>query len=153
MDGVVGPKAGLDHGRVCRCGSMGTPKGRCIRSGASSRAKVQSGRAHEAGGWAQVPLTAYAFYDGSQRHEQATAHDALVYNGYGAAVSEVELDVLTGEVRTRRVDVALDAGHSLNPAIDIGQVCLPSPFFLSHSVPIASQHMQMRRIILHRRTP
>jgi xanthine dehydrogenase large subunit len=44
------------------------------------------------------------------------------YFAYGAAVSEVEVDVLTGEYRVLRADLLHDAGASLNPAIDLGQV-------------------------------
>jgi xanthine dehydrogenase large subunit len=44
------------------------------------------------------------------------------YFAYGAAVAEVEVDTLTGEYRTRRVDILHDCGASLNPAIDIGQI-------------------------------
>ena len=44
------------------------------------------------------------------------------YFAYGAAVSEVVVDTLTGEWRLLRADVLHDAGRSLNPAIDIGQV-------------------------------
>lgn len=44
------------------------------------------------------------------------------YFAYGAAVSEVLLDTLTGEWRLLRADVLHDVGRSLNPAIDIGQV-------------------------------
>jgi len=44
------------------------------------------------------------------------------YFAYGAAVSEVVVDTLTGEWKPLRVDVLHDAGRSLNPAIDIGQV-------------------------------
>jgi xanthine dehydrogenase large subunit len=47
---------------------------------------------------------------------------AFYYFAYGAAVSEVEVDGLTGEYRQRRVDILHDCGKSLNPAIDIGQV-------------------------------
>ncbi|WIV96595.1 xanthine dehydrogenase molybdopterin binding subunit [Kinneretia aquatilis] len=44
------------------------------------------------------------------------------YFAYGAAVAEVLVDTLTGESRVTRADVLHDAGRSLNPALDIGQV-------------------------------
>ncbi|MGH1466878.1 MAG: xanthine dehydrogenase molybdopterin binding subunit [Cognatishimia sp.] len=44
------------------------------------------------------------------------------YFAYGAALTEVVLDRLTGENRILRADVLHDAGASLNPALDIGQV-------------------------------
>lgn len=44
------------------------------------------------------------------------------YFAYGAAVSEVVVDTLTGEWKLLRADLLYDAGKSLNPAIDIGQV-------------------------------
>ena len=44
------------------------------------------------------------------------------YFSYGAAVSEVIIDTLTGEWKCVRADLLYDAGRSLNPAIDIGQV-------------------------------
>ncbi|MEX0365135.1 MAG: xanthine dehydrogenase molybdopterin binding subunit [Ruegeria sp.] len=44
------------------------------------------------------------------------------YFAYGAAVTEVVIDTLTGENRILRADILHDAGASLNPAIDIGQI-------------------------------
>jgi xanthine dehydrogenase large subunit len=44
------------------------------------------------------------------------------YFAYGAAVSEVIVDTLTGEWKLLRADILHDAGQSLNPAVDIGQV-------------------------------
>jgi xanthine dehydrogenase large subunit len=44
------------------------------------------------------------------------------YFTYGAAVSEVVIDTLTGESRLVRADLLHDVGRSLNPAIDRGQV-------------------------------
>ncbi|WP_415919824.1 xanthine dehydrogenase molybdopterin binding subunit [Tateyamaria sp. SN6-1] len=44
------------------------------------------------------------------------------YFAYGAAVTEVVIDTLTGENRILRADILHDAGASLNPALDIGQV-------------------------------
>ncbi|MGB5870312.1 MAG: molybdopterin cofactor-binding domain-containing protein, partial [Albidovulum sp.] len=47
---------------------------------------------------------------------------AFYYFAYGAAVTEVVIDTLTGENRILRADILHDAGKSLNPAIDIGQI-------------------------------
>ena len=44
------------------------------------------------------------------------------YFAYGAAVTEVVIDTLTGENRILRADLLHDTGNSLNPALDIGQV-------------------------------
>jgi xanthine dehydrogenase large subunit len=56
--------------------------------------------------WDKATLTGHPFY----------------YFAYGAAVSEVLVDTLTGESRLLRADLLHDAGRSLNPALDIGQV-------------------------------
>ncbi|MBE0548797.1 MAG: xanthine dehydrogenase molybdopterin binding subunit [Rubrivivax sp.] len=44
------------------------------------------------------------------------------YYAYGAAVSEVAVDTLSGEWKLLRADLLHDAGRSLNPALDIGQI-------------------------------
>jgi len=44
------------------------------------------------------------------------------YFAYGAACSEVTVDILTGEMTVRRVDILHDVGRSINPALDIGQI-------------------------------
>jgi xanthine dehydrogenase large subunit len=44
------------------------------------------------------------------------------YFAYGAACTEVVIDTLTGENRILRADILHDAGASLNPAIDRGQI-------------------------------
>ncbi|NVL02843.1 xanthine dehydrogenase molybdopterin binding subunit [Ruegeria pomeroyi] len=44
------------------------------------------------------------------------------YFAYGASVTEVAVDTLTGEYRILRADILHDAGASLNPDLDIGQV-------------------------------
>ena len=44
------------------------------------------------------------------------------YFAHGAAITEVVIDTLTGENRILRTDILHDAGASLNPAIDIGQI-------------------------------
>ncbi|PAN09582.1 hypothetical protein PAHAL_2G035000 [Panicum hallii] len=44
------------------------------------------------------------------------------YLNYGAAASEVEIDLLTGATTILRSDLIYDCGQSLNPAVDLGQV-------------------------------
>lgn len=44
------------------------------------------------------------------------------YFVYAACVTEVELDVLSGEVHVLASEIVYDCGQSLNPAIDIGQI-------------------------------
>jgi xanthine dehydrogenase large subunit len=73
---------------------------------------------------ARVQLWSDGFYATPHLHWDAasmTGHP-FSYYAYGAAVSEVVIDTLTGEWKLLRADVLHDAGCSLNPAIDIGQV-------------------------------
>eukprot|EP00053_Salpingoeca_punica_P010212 m.91998 g.91998 ORF g.91998 m.91998 type:complete len:272 (+) comp15318_c0_seq1:1-816(+) len=49
------------------------------------------------------------------------SNNLFQYNSYGAVVTEVRLDVLTGQLDIARVDMLFDCGQSLNPAVDIGQ--------------------------------
>ncbi len=46
----------------------------------------------------------------------------FLYFAYGVAATEVVIDSLTGENRILRADILHDAGASLNPALDIGQI-------------------------------
>ncbi|CAA0805951.1 Abscisic-aldehyde oxidase [Striga hermonthica] len=44
------------------------------------------------------------------------------YLNYGAAVSEVDVNILTGETIILRTDIVYDCGQSMNPAVDLGQI-------------------------------
>lgn len=68
----------------------------------------------------RTQLQAVAQYDGSALG--GGPGEPLRYCTYGAAVSEVELDLLTGERCIVRSDVLFDVGRSINPAVDIGQI-------------------------------
>ena len=46
----------------------------------------------------------------------------FLYFCYGAAVSEVSIDTLTGENVIERVDIIHDAGKAINPALELGQI-------------------------------
>jgi xanthine dehydrogenase large subunit len=74
--------------------------------------------------FARVSLSATGFY-----RTPKIGYDRKTWRGmpfyyfcYGAAVSEVVIDTLTGENRLLRVDILHDVGKSLNPAIDMGQI-------------------------------
>jgi xanthine dehydrogenase large subunit len=72
----------------------------------------------------RISLSATGFYRTPKIHYDARTFSGrpFLYFAYGAAVSEVEIDCLTGESRINRVDILYDAGKSLNPAIDTGQI-------------------------------
>ena len=73
---------------------------------------------------ARVQLWSDGFYatPGLHWNKQTLQGRPFFYFAYGAAVSEVLVDTLTGESRLLRADLLHDAGRSLNPALDIGQV-------------------------------
>jgi xanthine dehydrogenase large subunit len=73
---------------------------------------------------ARIQLSAAGFYKTPKIHwDRATGKGRpFYYFAYGAACSEVSVDTLTGEYQVDRTDILHDAGKSLNPAIDIGQV-------------------------------
>ncbi len=72
----------------------------------------------------QVQLSATGFYrtPGIGYDKAKGKGKPFYYFASGAAVSEVEVDGLTGMKRVRRVDILHDVGESLNPAIDRGQI-------------------------------
>jgi xanthine dehydrogenase large subunit len=72
----------------------------------------------------RVQLSAAGFYTTPKIHwdrAEGRGHP-FYYFAYGAAVSEVSVDTLTGEYQLDRVDILHDVGRSLNPAVDIGQI-------------------------------
>jgi xanthine dehydrogenase large subunit len=74
--------------------------------------------------FARVQLWSDGFYatPGLSWDGPSMTGNPFSYCVYGAAVSEVVVDTLTGEWKLLRADSLYDAGRSLNPAIDIGQV-------------------------------
>lgn len=71
--------------------------------GAASGAGVEL----SATGWTNAPVNGSGIFN---------------YNSNAASLTEVEVDVLTGQYEVKRADIVFDAGISLNPTIDIGQV-------------------------------
>lgn len=72
----------------------------------------------------QVSLSATGFYKtpGIFYDRELGKGNPFYYYAYGMAVSEVQTDILTGEVKLLRTDILHDVGDSLNEDIDIGQV-------------------------------
>ena len=72
----------------------------------------------------RVQLWSDGFYATPRVHWDAKTMNGhpFFYFAYGAAVAEVVIDTLTGEWSLVRADALYDAGESLNPAIDIGQI-------------------------------
>lgn len=70
------------------------------------------------------PLSASGFYRTPKLDfdENTGRGRPFYYFAYGAAVSEVLVDTLTGEYKLTRVDILHDCGNSLNPAVDLGQI-------------------------------
>jgi xanthine dehydrogenase large subunit len=72
----------------------------------------------------QVSLSASGFYrTPSIGWDKAAGRGKpFFYFAFGMAVTEVLVDVLTGDLKILRTDILHDVGDSLNPAIDRGQI-------------------------------
>ncbi len=72
----------------------------------------------------RIQLWSDGFYRTPKIHYDKTTLSGrpFYYFAYGAACSEVVIDTLTGENKVLAVDILHDVGHSINPAIDIGQI-------------------------------
>jgi len=72
----------------------------------------------------RVSLSSSGFYATPKIHfnKKAFKGRPFLYFCYGAAVSEVLVDTLTGENKILRVDIIHDAGKAINPAIELGQI-------------------------------
>jgi xanthine dehydrogenase molybdopterin-binding subunit B len=56
-------------------------------------------------------------------------------------LSQVEVNLLTGETTILQTDIIYDCGQSLNPAVDLGQVCLVlTHVLLKISLSVALSH-------------
>ncbi|MFN3723338.1 MAG: xanthine dehydrogenase molybdopterin binding subunit [Paracoccaceae bacterium] len=73
---------------------------------------------------ARISLSSTGFYATPklQWDRKAGRGRPFLYFAYGAAVTEVVIDTLTGENRILRADLLHDTGSSLNSALDIGQI-------------------------------
>lgn len=81
--------------------------------------------------WDQViPIEKFDEFEASREtnqvktlnHPNSLRGNPFNYFTQGVAVSEVEIDCLTGDCKLLRADVFMDLGKSINPSIDIGQI-------------------------------
>ena len=72
----------------------------------------------------RVPLFAEGYYRTPDIHFnfKTSRGTPFHYYAYGAAVSEVEVDGFTGQFRLMRTDILHDAGDSISPIVDRGQI-------------------------------
>jgi len=110
--------AASDYG--CAPGEIVFADGQVAGSGKSCAFDDLCRRAH----LARISLAATGFYATPDIAYDRASHRGrpFLYFAYGAALSEVVIDTLTGEHKVLAVDILHDVGHSLNPAIDMGQI-------------------------------
>ena len=72
----------------------------------------------------RIPLSSSGFYSTPKINfdKKKFKGRPFYYFCYGAAVSEVTIDTLTGENIIDRVDILHDAGNAINPALEYGQI-------------------------------
>ena len=109
--------AGLDN---CGAGAVQFKGGQVTTPGTSRTfaSLVQQAYAN------RIQLWSDGFYRTPKIHYDKTTLTGrpFFYFAYGVACTEVAIDTLTGESRVLKIDILYDAGTSINPAIDIGQV-------------------------------
>lgn len=72
----------------------------------------------------RVNLSAQGFYKTPEIGYVWGANTGMMffYFTQGVTAAEVEIDTLTGDWTTRRADIKMDVGRSINPALDYGQI-------------------------------
>jgi len=72
----------------------------------------------------RISLSSSGFYSTPKIHfdKKKFLGRPFLYFCYGASVTEVLVDTLTGENIVERVDILHDAGKAINPALELGQI-------------------------------
>lgn len=70
------------------------------------------------------PLGAYGYFKTPRIGYDKSLQQGIAFNYFtnGACLSEVEVDLLTGDCKILRSDLLMDIGNSMNPEIDKGQI-------------------------------
>jgi xanthine dehydrogenase large subunit len=98
--------------------------GHLVAGEGESERRISWGEMIQAAYLGRISLSEKGFYATPLIHyDRGTGQGRpFYYYAFGAAVSEVSVDTLSGEYQVERVDILHDVGDSLNPAIDLGQV-------------------------------
>eukprot|EP00462_Mataza_sp_D1_P006273 CAMPEP_0175123580 /NCGR_PEP_ID=MMETSP0087-20121206/2322_1 /TAXON_ID=136419 /ORGANISM="Unknown Unknown, Strain D1" /LENGTH=1330 /DNA_ID=CAMNT_0016405287 /DNA_START=389 /DNA_END=4381 /DNA_ORIENTATION=- len=107
-------------------GGSGTSETTCsaaLNACATLKAALLPYRKNPSSTWEEVITAAY---NGGVSltvtgYHAAPATTPFTYFVWAAAYTQVELDVLTGELEVLKTDIVYDCGNSLNPLLDIGQ--------------------------------
>lgn len=79
--------------------------------------------------WVEITRQAFVEQISLSAVHTVKANELTSYDVLGLTCAEIETDILTGNIQLLRVDILEDAGQSMNPLIDIGQV---KQIFLLH---------------------
>jgi xanthine dehydrogenase large subunit len=99
----------------------------------------------------RISLGSYSHYKTPDLGFDKTKVTGRAFNYFtqGMAVSEVEIDEYTGEMKVRRADILMDLGRSLNPGIDRGQT---TGAFIQGMGWVTSEHLvydEKRNLLTH----
>ncbi len=130
LNGMAAERAALtirDRLVACLAGSRNCAEAEVSFTLAGVRVGDETITLHEAariGHRSRISLSATGYYATPDLVYDRNAHAGrpFYYFAYGAAVSEVVIDTLTGEHKVLAVDILHDVGNSLNAAIDRGQI-------------------------------
>ena len=95
-------------------GALNGPNGQTVSFAKAAQSAYEARISLSATGFYKTPDITWDRIKGQGR--------PFLYFAHGVALSEVVIDTLTGENRILRTDILHDAGSSLNPVLDIGQV-------------------------------
>lgn len=72
--------------------------------------------------WSELTQACYDRLIDLSCKSTCSKNELVEYTIWGCSCAEVEVDILTGNLQLKRVDILEDTGESMSPGIDVGQV-------------------------------